>query len=330
MGKAPGKNWRKGMTLVEFFEQFPNDEAAEAWFIEQRWPDGVRCAHCESANVAERANREPRQWRCRDCRKDFSVRTDTVMHNTKKGHQTWLLAMYLMVTSLKGVSSLKLSRDLGVAYSTAWHLSHRLREAYTDGKNVLRFAGPVEVDETFFGGRAKNMHAKDRKRRISGRGGVDKAAVVGIKDRETGTVTAQPVPDTDAVTLVPYVTERTNADAVVFTDGHKGYNALPRTHEVVAHSAGEYVRGMAHTNGIESFWAMLKRGYVGTYHQLSTKHLHRYVNEFSGRHNQRPLDTADQMASTARRMGGKRLEYADLVADVPAGTLAEADRSEPW
>lgn len=317
------------MTLVEFFDRFPNDEAAEAWFIEQRWPDGVRCAHCGAANVGERKNRKPRQWRCRECRKDFSVRTGTLMHNTKLGHRTGALAMYLMVTSLKGVSSMKLHRDLGVCYSTAWHLSHRLREAYADGRNVLRFAGPVEVDETFVGGKARNMHAAQRAK-LTGRGGADKTAVVGMVDRDTNTVTAQPVASTDAATLVPYVTRRTNADTVVFTDGHRAYRALPRAHESVEHGVGEYVRGMAHTNGIESFWSLLKRGYVGTYHQLSAKHLHRYVNEFAGRHNQRPLDTADQMAGTVRRLDGKRLPYADLVAAGPAGTAAEPDRSEPW
>lgn len=161
MGRGPGRSDREEMTLVEFFDRFPNDETAETWFIEQRWPDGVRCTRCDSANVAERKNRKPRQWRCRDCRKDFSVRTDTLMHNTKLGHRTWALAMYLMTTSLKDVSSMKLHRDLGVCYSTAWHLSHRIREAYADGCNVLRFAGPVEVDETFIGGKAKNMHAHE-------------------------------------------------------------------------------------------------------------------------------------------------------------------------
>ena len=326
-GKAPGKNWRQGMTLAAFFDAFPSDEAAETWFVEQRWPDGVRCAHCDSANVAERANRKPRQWRCRDCRKDFSVRTDTLMHNTKLGHRTWALAIYLIVTNLKGVSSMKLHRDLGVCYSTAWHLSHRIREAYADNENVMRFAGPVEVDETFIGGKAKNMHAKDRAK-LTGRGGVDKAAVLGIKDRGTNRVTAQVIDRVDAKTLLPFVQDRTTDTTTVYTDGEPAYRGLSN-HEYVAHSVGEYVRGQAHTNGIESFWAMLKRGYVGTYHQLSPKHLHRYVNEFAGRHNQRPLDTADQMARTARRLDGKRLEYAELVADV-AGTVAEPDRSEPW
>ncbi len=326
-GKAPGQHQRKGMTLMEFFDRFPDDAAAERYLAEARWPDGPRCPHCESANVLVVKSRKPQPYRCRTCRKHFSVRTNTPMHASNLGFRVWLLAMYLMATNLKGVSSMKLHRDLGVTYRTAWHLSHRIRESWSDEQMRAAFAGPVEVDETFVGGKAKNMHAVERERRITGRGGADKAVVVGIKDRRSGEVVAEVVADTEAATLRPFVEDHTRPTAMVFTDGHKGYNAVKRPRAEVHHSAGEYVRGIVHTNGIESLWSMFKRGYVGTYHKMSDKHLHRYVNEFTGRHNMRPEHTETQMRSTVRAMEGKRLPYAELVAGDRA---VAADLAEPW
>ena len=161
------------------------------------------------------------------------------------------------------------------------------------------------------------MHADRRRETITGRGGVGKVAVVGVKDRNTGMVAAMPVPDTSAATLVPFVAEHTTPGADVFTDEHRSYKPLATLnycHSAVAHSAREYARGPVHTNGIESLWSMFKRGYVGTYHQMSEAHLHRYVDEFTGRHNIRPLDTETQMASVAVGMVGKRLRYQDLIA----------------
>ena len=326
MGKAPGKHYRNGITLAELFDLFPDEAAAERWFVAQRWPDGMRCPHCDSADVCERKNRKPQPYRCRACRKDFSVKVGTVMHGSKLSLRTWAIAIYALTTNIKGVSSMKLHRDLGVRQATAWHLLHRLREALADNAGMV-FDGPVEADETFIGGKAKNMHA-DKRAKLTGRGGVDKTPVVGIRDRATGKVTAQVVANTDAATLVPFVEGRTKPTATVFTDGHLAYRALARDHEVVQHSVGEYVRGMAHTNGIESHWALLKRGFTGTYHQISRKHLGRYVSEFAGRHNMRPLDTHDQMSALVRGMDGKRLPYTDLVGDPEPVTLTLFD--EPW
>ena len=305
---APGKHYRKGMTLIQLQDKFPDDATAEQWFIDQRWPDGMHCPKCDSDNIQERKSRKPQPYRCRDCRKDFSVKTDTLMQGSNLGYRVWALAFYLMSTGIKGTSSMKLHRDLGITQKTAWHLAHRIRETWTD--NTPSFAGPVEVDETYMGGKNANKHQS--KKIPNANGTIGKTAVVGMKDRDTNAVKASVVERTNQETLQAFVNDRKEDGATVYTDEHGGYIGLDN-HEAVKHSVGEYVNGQAHTNGIESFWSMLKRGYYGTYHKMSEKHLGRYVNEFAGRHNQRPLDTAIQMECMARGLMNKRLRYQDLV-----------------
>ena len=254
-------------------------------------------------------------YRCRGCRKFFSVKVGTVMQDSKLGYQELAIAIYLYNTNLKSVSSMKLRRDLGISQKSAWHLAHRIRQCWDDLSGEP-FAGPVESDETFVGGKAKNMHAKQRRERIHGRGGMDKTAVAGLKDRSTGKVTAKVVAATDGPTLRGFVTEHSAHGAMVYTDDHKAYSGLPR-HRTVRHSVAEYVNGQAHVNGVESFWAALKRGYHGTFHHVSPEHLDRYVAEFAGRHNRRPMDTEDMMAESVRGMVGKQLTYAELTAEPP-------------
>ena len=302
--------------MAELFKMFPDDTTAEEWFITRRWPNGVRCPHCAHDSIQDGARHPSQRFRCRGCRRRFSARTGTVLADSNVGFQLWIIAIYLMTTSLKGVSSMKLHRDLGVTQATAWFMAHRIREAWTEAE-ADPFSGPVEADETYIGGKARNMHAKRRREVVSGRGTVGKTAVVGIKDRTTNKVAAKPVPDTTAATLVPFVTERTRAGAEVFTDEHGSYKPLASLgycHAAVAHSAREFARGPVSTNGIESLWSMFKRGYMGTYHQMSEAHVGRYVNEFCGRHNIRPFDSEAQMGSVAEGMVGKRLRYDDLVA----------------
>ena len=311
---APGKHHRKGISLIEIMRKFPDDATAEAWFIQQRWPDGAHCPHCGSLNVQHPITHKSMTHRCREkeCAKRFSVRTGTAMQASNLGYQVWAIAFYLVATNLKGLSSMKLHRDLDITQKSAWHLAHRIRESWKNEE--MQFAGPVEVDETYIGGRRRNM-SRSKRKDLTGRGAVGKAAVAGAKDRATNRVSARTVRGTDTTTLQGFVRETAKPGASVYTDDAAAYRGMGGfKHESVNHSAGEYVRQQAHTNGIESFWAMLKRGYQGTFHHFSVKHLDRYVTEFAGRHNDREADTADIMAHMARGIVGKRLRYCDLVA----------------
>lgn len=311
--KAPGKHYREGVSLIKLLRMFPNDQAAEKWFESRIWPDGPYCSHCGSFNVQEGIKHKSMTHRCRDCadRPMFSLKTGNVMQGTKLGYQTWAIAIYLVTTSLKGASSMKLHRDLEITQKSAWHLAMRLRKAHEAGKPL--FKGPVEADETYMGGKEGNKHA-DKKLK-AGRGPVGKTAVAGTKDRETNKIVAKVVENADARTLQGFVTEHTDEGTQVYTDEASVYTGIGRPHEAVKHSVGEYVREQAHTNGMESFWSMLKRGHDGVYHKMSPKHLDRYVTEFAERHNNRPNDTGDQMGDVAAGMVGKRLRYKDLIAD---------------
>ena len=259
--------------------------------------------------VATIASRKPMPFRCKDCRKHFSVKYGTVMQSSKLGCRVWAIAVYLLTTGLKGTSGMKLHRDLDITQKTAWHLAHRIRKAFPQVTSM--FAGPVEADETAIGGVEKNKH-NGRKLR-AGRGSVGKSIVHGILDRETNQVVARVVDETDAATLQGRVLDATEPTAQVYTDEATAYASLLRRHVTIQHSAGEYVREIAHTNGIESFWALLDRGIMGTFHHVSPKHLDRYVTEFAGRHNNRPADTLTQMQRIASGMVGKHLPYAMLI-----------------
>ena len=325
---GPGKSHRRGITLIDLVRMFPDEAAAREWFEHVRWHDGRACPKCGSTRTVPVTGERPMPYRCMDCRGHFSIKTGTVMQSSKLPLQKWAFGIYLMSTSLKGVSSMKLHRDLGISQKTAWMLVHKIREGFMgpghgDGPGL---SGTVEVDETYIGGKRRNMsNAKRRALSDTGRGAVGKAAVVGIKQRG-GAVVARPVPNVGAADLIPFVESHAAPGSTVYTDENAVYAGLATPlngyeHATVTHSVGEYVRGQAHTNGVESFWALLKRGYNGTYHKMSPKHLGRYVTEFAGRHNIRDMDTLAQMVAIAQGLDGRLLPWRALKADngLPSG-----------
>ena len=295
---APGKAHREGMSLIELMKMFPTEEAAAAWFEDVLWAGERCCGKCGSVETRTVPHAKPMPYWCPSCRSYFSVRTGTAIARSNVPLRKWAIAIYLCLTSLKSVSSMKLHRDLGVSQKTAWFMLHRIREAWAE-QLPGAFAGPVEADETFVGGKAKNMHAAKRKQ-ITGRGGADKMAVAGVKDRPTGRVRASVVKRVDGPTLTGFVEGHAAPEAIVYTDEAVAYTTLANRH-AVKHGVGEWVRDQIHINGMESFWSMLKRAHLGTFHKLSPKHLDRYVQEFAGKHNMRNSGTLTQMRTRRPR-----------------------------
>ncbi|MDE0239397.1 MAG: IS1595 family transposase [bacterium] len=315
--KAPGKANREGISLTKLIRMFPDDDTSRKWIESVVWPDGPYCPSCGTFNVQSGIKHKTMTHRCRECtgKPRFSVKTGTVMQSSKLGYQIWAIAAYLVTTNLKGVSSMKLHRDLEITQKSAWHLAHRLRKAYEAGHGL--FNGPVEADESHWGGKRRNMsNAKRKELKDTGRGTVGKTAVAGVKDRETNKVVARVVESVDKPTLQGFVRAHAKPGATLYTDESGSYAGMPEYHhEAVNHSVSEFVRDMASTNGMESFWSMVRRGHHGTFHKFSPKHLDRYVAEFSGRHNVRSQDTIEQMGELTAGMIGKRLRYKDLIAD---------------
>ena len=262
-------------------------------------------------------NEKPQPYRCKDCRKHFSIRTKSVLAESNIPLHKWLLATFLLTTNLKGVSSYKLARDLGITQKTAWFLAHRIRKVY-ENQLEAKLDSPVEADEAYFGGKYHNMHASKKPAYTAGT--VGKTPVVAVKSRATKKVKARVTNPVSSMTLQRLIEETAEKGSTVYTDQHQGYIGLKKKnykHESVNHGIGEYIRGQAHTNGVESFWSMFKRGYMGVYHQMSVKHLQRYVDEYAGRHNGRQEPTMSQISGVVQGMLGKRLSYKELTKELP-------------
>ena len=312
--KGPGKSHREGISIMALADMFPDEASAAAWLESVVWPNGRHCPRCGSTKTVNASATSGLPYYCQGCKKPFSVRIGSALERSKVPLRKWVFAIYLEMTSLKGVSSMKLHRDIDVTQKTAWFMLHRIREAWKDVDTAL--SGPVEADEMYVRGLRKNM-SKAKRKQLEGRGPVGKSVVAGIKDRATKQVRTKVVGDTTAETLQGFVRDHTAGGAMVYTDEAGAYAGLARDfgHEAVNHGVGECVRGQVHTNGIESFWSMLKRAHKGFYHKISAKHLDRYVRETAGRHNVRELDTIEQMGVAVIGMVSQCLMYRDLVAD---------------
>lgn len=282
----------KQMSLAEFDRMFPDEASCKEYLVQQRWPKGVRCPRCGNEKVYPAGEKRPYHCACHKCGKPayrFSLYVGTIFENTNYPLRTWFKVLHLMLCSKKGISAMQIHRmiDSG-SYKTAFYMCHRLRAGLSD-PDFRQLMGIVEVDETYIGGKDKNRHW-DKKRHVRGTG--DKTPVIGAIARK-GNVVCKMIENADMPTLHRFVNRVVDKDKVelVATDEHSGYQYLSRwqnlPHDTVNHRQGEYVRGIVHTNTMESFWSLLKRGVVGTYHNVSKKYLPLYLNEFQFRFNNR-------------------------------------------
>lgn len=306
-------------TLLEAVTYFADENVAHAFMANLRWPNGQQvCPKCGAVD-AHYFLKSRRKWKCRACRKQFSLKVGTIFEDSPIKFSKWLPALWMLANCKNGISSYELARALGVTQKTAWFMLHRIRLAMQSEtfEKMGQLGGTVEVDETYVGGLAKNMHKAQRAERITGRGGKDKVAVMGILERhgrDGSKVRAGVLADNAPDTLRAVVRENVEGGATVFSDGEGAYQDLAADYEhaAVAHSRGEYVRGSVHTNGIENFWALLKRSIKGTYVSIDPYHLFRYVDEQAFRFNMRKDDDRGRFLSTLARVVHKRLTYAQL------------------
>jgi transposase-like protein len=314
-------------TLQEAIVYFADYENCRAFLTDLRWINGkVRCPRCGSEKVAylEAA----RLYKCygKHEKVKFSLKVGTIFEDSPLGLEKWLPAMWLVVNAKNGISSMEISRSLGISQKSAWHMAHRIRFALHQGSFDSMLSGEVEADETFIGGKARNMHVSKRERRITGTGGKDKTAVMGLLERG-GKVRTQVIGSRKKKELHAEVKKHVEAGAALYTDALMSYQGLSTeyAHRVVDHAV-EYINGRVHTNGLENFWSLLKRGINGTYVSVEPFHLFRYLDEQSYEFNNRatkdnPLNDADRFVLACSQIVGKRLTWDNLTGkQIDSGT----------
>ncbi len=317
-------------TLIEAIEYYGDEQRCIDTVAALRWPDGTPI--CPKCGAVENGRKHywlaaQKRWKCYQCRKQFSVKVDSIFEESPLSLRIWLTAMWMLINCKNGVSSHEIARECGISQKSAWHLLHRIRHGLGNEAPTL-IGGPaqiVECDETFIGGKITNKHVKDRERmqrHITMRD--PKTPVMGMLDREARQVRAKVIPYVRREVLQQEILDNISRGSKVFTDGEKGYQSLAESnyvHDTVNH-VYEYVRGEVHTNGIENFWSLLKRSLKGTYVAVEPFHLDRYVGEQVFRFNNRatkenPLTNADRFALALSKIAGKRLPWAVLTGQVP-------------
>ena len=312
-------------TLLEAIQYFSDEQVCIDAVAMMRWPQGVRCGYCDAEKPYYLATQK--RWKCRTCRKQFSVKVNSIFEDSPISLKKWLPALWLLVNCKNGVSSYEIARDLGVTQKTAWFILQRLRLAlrardfsYKMGGN----GGAVEIDETFIGPKPQAMHRERRlKLKTAANGFAEKTAIIGMLDRDTRQVRAKVVPNVKRETLQNEILAQIEGKSTIYTDGYSGYDTLAQRefiHATVNHTT-EYVNGQVHTQGIENFWSLLKRGLKGTYVAVEPYHLDRYIDEQVFRFNHRatednPLNDADRFYIALSQVANKRLTYAELTGKV--------------
>jgi transposase-like protein len=303
-------------TLLEAIRYFADPEVCVQFVAKMRWPDGPVCPKCEGREHSYLKTR--RVWKCKACKKQFSVKAGTIFEGSPIPLDKWLASIWLIANSKNGVSSYELGRSVGLTQKTAWFVLHRIRLAMQTGSfdkfktgEFDNWDGEIEVDETYIGGAARNMHGHVRAQKVKGTGMRHKTTVVGALQRG-GRVRLAVLPQASRRTLHPFVYDTIMVGSTVYTDAHRAYISLQGfDHQVIDH-AERYVDGRIHTNGLENFWSLLKRGLHGTYVSVKPYHLFRYLDERAFTFNERHLDDLGRFQMVLRAVAGRRLTYAQL------------------